>query len=53
MSERQKSNEAGTDQRPMWKTPVIDQDSIVDSTRAYFAAGIDRYEGSNPVGYGS
>ena len=54
MSDLDKSIDAGAaDQRPMWRTPVIDQDSIADSTRAYFAAGIDRYEGSNPVGYGS
>ena len=54
MSERQKPNETdAVDNRPMWQAPVIDQDSIADSTRAYFAAGIDRYESSNPVGYGS
>ena len=41
MSDGQKPNEA-VDTRPMWRTPVIDQDSIADSTRAYF-----------PVGYGS
>jgi hypothetical protein len=41
------------DNRPLWVTPVIDQDSVTDSTRHYFGAGIDNYEGSNPVGYGS
>lgn len=55
MSEGQLPGQAGSiDARPVWRAPVIDQDSIADSTRHFFnAPGIDRYEGSNPVGYGS
>lgn len=38
---------------PEWRTPVISEDSIADSTRHYFNTGIDNYETTNPVQYGS
>ncbi|NML05723.1 hypothetical protein [Sphingomonas sp. G-3-2-10] len=39
--------------QPEWRTPVLSEDSIADSTRHFFNTGIDNYEGSNPVQYGS
>ncbi|MDF7774881.1 hypothetical protein P1X14_06465 [Sphingomonas sp. AOB5] len=39
--------------QPEWNTPVLSEDRITDSTQHYFLAGIDNYEATNPVGYGS
>jgi hypothetical protein len=40
------------DAQPEWRTPVLSEDSIADSTRHYFNTGIDNYESTNPVQYG-
>lgn len=44
---------AGSAQQPEWRTPVLSEDNIADSTRHYFWTGIDNYEATNPVQYGS
>lgn len=36
-----------------WQTPTIHEDVIGDATNHFFSAGVDNYEGDNPVGYGS
>ena len=41
------------DPRPTWCTPVLVEDSIVDATEQFYSSGIDNYESSNPVAYGS
>lgn len=43
----------GDERKPQWRTPVLTSDSIADSTRNRFSLGIDFYERSNPVEYGS
>lgn len=58
MVERSKTTAAestteGHAPRPMWKTPTLTEDSIVQSTRHMFSSGIDNYEATNPVQYGS
>ncbi len=45
-------NPAGVAYRPEWKTPMLSEDSIVESTQNYFLSGIDNYEATNAT-YGS
>lgn len=40
-------------QKPRWQTPVLSEDLIAESTRHVFGSGIDNYEATNPVAYGS
>jgi hypothetical protein len=44
---------AGASSKPQWRAPVLTMDSIHDTTRHFFSAGIDNYEVDNPVGYGA
>lgn len=39
--------------KPKWSTPVLSEEAIGPGTQNHFTAGIDIYERSNPVGYGS
>jgi hypothetical protein len=49
MSDQFDSTEAnGAARKPQWRTPVLSVDSISDSTRHLFSAGIDRYERTAP-----
>jgi hypothetical protein len=36
-----------------WQTPVLTEASVAESTQQFFSAGIDNYEATNPVSYGS
>lgn len=39
--------------KPKWGTPVLTEEAIGPGTQHRFTSGIDNYERSNPVGYGS
>lgn len=39
--------------KPKWRTPGLSEDAIASATWAAISAGIDAYEASNPVNYGS
>ncbi|RYD67821.1 MAG: hypothetical protein EOP58_02205 [Sphingomonadales bacterium] len=47
---------AGVDRiasKPKWHTPLLTEEPIGPGTQSFFNPGIDNYEASNPVGYGS
>ena len=46
-------NSVAGDKIMVWQTPTIHEDMIESATTHQFSAGIDNYEGDNPVGYGS
>ncbi|MDF7775972.1 hypothetical protein P1X14_12005 [Sphingomonas sp. AOB5] len=40
-------------ERPEWAEPQLVEDFVADATGSFFGNGIDNYEATNPVAYGS
>ena len=41
------------DPRPAWSAPILVEELVADATQSFVSSGIDNYEASNPVSYGS